>query len=84
MTDLERELLDLLKAEHDRNGLLLQSLLRRDGLADEKIIVPESISGVGRKPWDRMQKELEDHFKSRPVVVEQEEKENASEIGTSV
>lgn len=78
MTDLERELLDLLKAEHDRVGVLVGALLRREGLVDEKIIVPESISGVGRKPWDRMQKELEDHFK-KPLVVEQEEAEDAGE-----
>jgi hypothetical protein len=59
MTDIESELLKLISDLRAENAALTEVVLTQSGLIDEKVIVPESIQGIGKEPWYIKKKKLE-------------------------
>jgi len=59
MTDIESELLKLISDLRAENAALTEVILTQSGLIDEKVIVPESMQGIGKEPWYIKKKKLE-------------------------
>lgn len=65
MTDLEQELLSLLKEEQARCSFLLQLLLEQKGLVEREIVVPDSMKSIGHASWNERRLKLERRFRKQ-------------------
>lgn len=69
LTELERELLQLLKEEMSRNDVLIQMMYEiskpKQAVSEERIVIPDSQQIKGKVSWGKMQERLEKlHAKS--------------------
>ncbi len=72
MTDLEQELLALLKEERARVDVLIDALLRRDKQV-ESVVVPDAQKVCGATPWEDTKRRLERKYRRVPDASEDSE-----------